>query len=653
MKRVNIIRIFGIALILAILCATIPVLPVFAVQDITLSSSSGIIGQTITVHGTRFPADATERYATIVFSPNNVLVGSLFSGLTTYQFVGAAPITTTTQNATDAGNFTKTITVPSTMTWGTIDQNVTAGQYYIYIRIDLLGTEGTTIASKAAFTVSTGGVLDPLSPSSGPAGTSVVITGSDFPASTAIVFKFDTTTITPTSGNTTYANGTLLSSITIPSTATVGAHTITVIVGTSERTATFTVTASAALGALQPATGPPGTLVAISGTNFPASTAIVFKFDTATLTPTGSASTGPAGGFASIITIPATATAGSHAITVTVGTITKTATFTVTGASATLNPLTPASGPPSTTVSISGSHFAASTALVFQFDTTTLTPTGSTSTDSSGNFTSTITVPSSASVGAHTITVTAGSTTDTATFTVTEAATTTPPTTNIPLSLNQSGDTIGSLVGIGGGGFLPNSSIVITYDGAQVAQTESNEGGFFVVTFEVPPSQHGAHTIVATDGVNTGNTTYTVESTSPNIPPPLTPAMGEAISLSAKFDWENVTDNSSPVTYNLQIATSDTFSTDSIVIDKIGLTESEYVLTEAEQLLLSGGATYYWREQAVDAAFNESDWTGAGEFTIMQPFEFIGWPLYLTISLGGVVLFVLGLWVGRRTAFYY
>jgi hypothetical protein len=55
----------------------------------------------------------------------------------------------------------------------------------------------------------------------------------------------------------------------------------------------------------------------------------------------------------------------------------------------------------------------------------------------------------------------------------------------------------------------------------------------------------------------------------------------------------------------------------------------------------------------VDAALNESTWTGANEFSLAKPFEFTGWPLYLTIGVGALVLFLLGLWVGRRSAFYY
>jgi hypothetical protein len=77
-------------------------------------------------------------------------------------------------------------------------------------------------------------------------------------------------------------------------------------------------------------------------------------------------------------------------------------------------------------------------------------------------------------------------------------------------------------------------------------------------------------------------------------------------------------------------------------------------MTDAEAPLLSSKVTsYYWRDRAVDAASNASAWTGAGQFSVTKPFTFVGWPLYLTIGIGAVVVFLIGLWVGRRSAFSY
>jgi hypothetical protein len=170
----------------------------------------------------------------------------------------------------------------------------------------------------------------------------------------------------------------------------------------------------------------------------------------------------------------------------------------------------------------------------------------------------------------------------------------------------------------------------------------------------VPAGKHGDHTITASDGPHTSKITFTVESVPPKIPQPLKPEMGVKVKSPITFTWGVVTDNSSPVSYNLQVASASDFSASSIVLDKTALSKSEYILTEAEELKLAGQeSSFFWRAKAVDAALNESDWTGAGQFSIAQPFKFTGWPLYAAIGVGVVLVFLFGFWMGRRTAFYY
>ncbi|MBN1161090.1 MAG: hypothetical protein JXA17_03990 [Dehalococcoidales bacterium] len=651
MKHIKTYRILGVLIIFSLLLMVLPVMPVFAAHSVSLSPTSGNVGDTVTVYGT-FDDSGSTRIIRYYFSPNNLTPPVVISTASTYELVQSF------DNEPDpdilADNITVNFIVPAILNDGSIAQNVTSGTYYVYAAF--LAADSLVVA-KASFTVATA-TLDTPSPASGPAGTSVVVTGSNFPASTAITLKFDTTTILPVSGTTTYPNGTLLTSFNVPSTATVGAHTITVTAGTSIASATFTVTASPTINLL-PVTGSAGTSVTVIGANFPASTALSFTFDTTTITiSSGDVASSSGGLFTSTINIPTTATAGAHTITATAGTSTASATFTVTGVSATLSTLNPTSGPPGTGITISGTNFAASTALVFQFGTTTVTPSsGSTQTGSDGSFSSVIAVPSGTTAGAYTITVTAGTTSATATFTVTTSTTTPPtttPTTTLPLSIDQEeGDFVGGTISVGASGFLPNSTVTVTIDGTEIAQKATDASGFVVISFKVPSIQYGEHTVIASDGTNIASANFSIESTAPAIPQPISPAMGEAIPSPAYFDWDPVTDISAPVTYKLQIATSNTFEAETIVLDLSGITTSEYTLTEAEQLKLSAEVTYYWREKSVDAAFNESGWTGAGEFTMIKPFEFTGWPLYLTLSLGGVILFLLGLWVGRRTAFYY
>jgi hypothetical protein len=133
--------------------------------------------------------------------------------------------------------------------------------------------------------------------------------------------------------------------------------------------------------------------------------------------------------------------------------------------------------------------------------------------------------------------------------------------------------------------------------------------------------------------------------------------MGVKAKQPVQFDWEDVTDDSLPVTYSLQIASRNDFAANSIVLEKTGLTESEYTLTEAEQLEpVSKEEPYYWIIKAVDGASNESQWTGAGEFYAGAAGIGFGgmptWIIYLLLGVGGVVIGIIGFWLGRRTAYY-
>jgi len=131
--------------------------------------------------------------------------------------------------------------------------------------------------------------------------------------------------------------------------------------------------------------------------------------------------------------------------------------------------------------------------------------------------------------------------------------------------------------------------------------------------------------------------------------------MGVKVKSPATFDWEDITDDSMPVTYVLQIAVDDDFEAASIVMEITDIELSTYTLTEAEELKLAGRQdAYYWRIKALDGASNESEWTGAGEFYVGGAGSaFPSWALYTILGIGAVLIFGIGYWLGRRTAFYY
>jgi len=216
---------------------------------------------------------------------------------------------------------------------------------------------------------------------------------------------------------------------------------------------------------------------------------------------------------------------------------------------------------------------------------------------------------------------------------------------------------VGTTVTITGTGFVANGTVTVSYDGTPVATGTILADGTFSVTFAAS-GDAGSHTISATDTTNTVTSTFTIttattDSTAPPIPAPLLPIMGGKATSKARFDWESVgaDDPSQPITYNLQIASDTNFTT--IVLDKAGLTTSEYTLTEEEKLQPATAETlYFWRVRAVDGAFNASGWTGAGIFHVGAAFALTGPILYVVIGFGYLLVFFLCFWISRRGVSY-
>jgi hypothetical protein len=600
MKYKKILRLLGIIAILSMLMAVIPVTPVLAAgETISLNPAQVKIGDRVNYSGTGYVASSTTDYYIDIYITDQAvsLTTIIDTGITRYKRVIQASGLNT--DGTYVGYFTLTAAnsilnegavgtvTPVTMTAGATYYVFSTGVYTQQMIVNDPAYKNLSIKAWATLTITAGATLDALTPATGAAGTTVSVTGANFPASTALTFLLDSATaLTPTGDTSTRASGLFISNITIPAGAAAGAHTITVTAGASTATATFTVTASASLDTFTPASGPAGTLVTITGANFPANTPIVFKFDTTVFTPNTGAQTGAGGTIASVITVPTSATAGAHTISVTVGTATVSKEFSVTAAATTTPPTTtpPTTTPPTTT-----------------------------------------------------------------------PPTTPPATGKAILSINSSGHAVGSTIGIGGAGFTPGATVTIKYDAIQVTTTKVETNGTFISPFfTAPASVKGDHTITVTDGVNTATTKFTMESTSPKTPQPLKPQDGAKVKSPITFDWADVTDDSKPVTYNLQIATDSIFSASSLVLNKTGLDSSGYTMTELEELKLTNSAApYYWREKAVDGASNESEWTGAGKFYIPEPFKIPTWGIYVGAAVGALLFFLIGLMVGRRTAFMY
>ena len=261
-------------------------------------------------------------------------------------------------------------------------------------------------------------------------------------------------------------------------------------------------TANGASITLSPIAGPVGTSVAVSGLGFVANSTITLSFDglNQTTSPTSIVSSST-GGFTATFTIPES-TAGIHTVLATDGTNSLAVIFSVTSSIS----LYPQTGVIGSTVSVSGSGFAANSLITIKFDGTNQnTSPAVITTGSNGSFSATFVFPTSA-IGSHTVaSVDASSNSASAAFTVIPPSITLVPTSGLQ----------GSSVTVSGSNFLPNSTVTLTFAGASVATSPYpiivSGAGSFSASFTVPSSSPGGKTVTATDASNnSASATYTV-----------------------------------------------------------------------------------------------------------------------------------------------
>ena len=217
-----------------------------------------------------------------------------------------------------------------------------------------------------------------------------------------------------------------------------------------------------------------------------------------------------------------------------------------------------------------------------------------------------------------------------------------------PVTSQSSPGHVGMELTLDGTGFAAEAQTTITYDNSAVDTFTTDNMGRFSETFVIPPGIAGDHTITVTSDTTTMTYTITVESEAPPIPVPLLPEMATTAEAETYFDWEDVNDPSG-ITYTLQVGNDTNFR--AIVMEKTGLTQSEYTLTKEEKLESSEPDTsYYWRVKATDGASNEGKWTIPILFYVALPQQEVplNWILYIGIGLGVLVFGVLGFWVFKR-----
>ena len=412
---------------------------------------------------------------------------------------------------------------------------------------------------------------------------------------------------------------------------------------------------------IDPEEGPVATEVEITGTEFSSSKDINIEYDGEEVDiESGDDETDNDGEFTSSILIPES-TAGDHTITVIVSGSEVEVEFAV-------EPeiiLSPTSGEADTEVTVSGTGFGRRNEVLVYFNSAGM---ATVTVDSDGSFEATFNVPE-LDAGIYDVEAEDDDENlDSAKFTITVPSAPSPAPSPSPtpspapspapsptnVNIKPTSGQVGTYISISGTGFEANAEVSVKYDDKELSTAPTDEYGLFISLLEIPTSKSGDHTITISDGTNTEEITFTVESVPPPIPTPVLPQMGVKVKMPVSFDWQDVTADSPPVTYTLQVATDNKFTVSSILLQKTELIRSEYTITEDEAVRMIGQeAPYYWRVRAIDAASNEGDWTGAGEFHVSTSFSLPSWVIYTLLGLGGLVLFGIGYWMGRRTAYYY
>src|SRR6267142_1475477 len=265
-----------------------------------------------------------------------------------------------------------------------------------------------------------------FTPASGPVGTSVTISGTNFTGASAVAFNGTSATFSVTSATAIQA--------TVPAGATSGPISVTTPGGTATSSGSFTVVNGPVISGFTPSSGRVGTSVTISGSGFTGATAVAFNGTSASFTVSSDT--------AIQTTVPAGATSGPISVTTPGGTATSSGSFTVVNGPG-ISGFTPASGPAGTSVTISGSGFTGATAVAFNGTSATFTVSSDTAIQTS--------VPAGATTGPVSVTTSGGTAQSSGSFTVVP-----PPTI---ASLSPASGPVGTSVTINGSALTGATSV--------------------------------------------------------------------------------------------------------------------------------------------------------------------------------------------------
>lgn len=438
-----------------------------------------------------------------------------------------------------------------------------------------------------------------LSPDSGAPGIKVTVTGTVFDS-----YKGDTIHVffdsveTDGSPLTVAETGAFTTIMTVPIGAAPGLHLVRVTSGNITSIlaeASFTVEAPTV--ALDAASGRVGTDVVITGSGFPAGGVVALAYDATSL---GNETVSGDGHIIHSLAVPESI-GGTHRVTAAdaAGHYAE-ASFNVV-ASVKLNMV---SGAPGELLDIRGSGFGyrGNVSVLFGAFYLAAAPASD-----FGSFEIELSIPD-IEPGPYRITVRdAAGNQDTAAFLLGASA-----------RLSPGSGAVGAPLTVHGSGFRPGGAVTADFDGQRAGSTMADFNGAFTITFSVPAAPAGGHTILVTDGDNTRQLAFTIESEPPSIPLSRLPADGAMVSSRLAIDWSDAEDPSQPVSYTLEIASEPGFAAP--LLRKTGLFESQYNLSANETLKAgSQPVIFFWRTRATDAAGNVGGWSEVWSFSASAP----------------------------------
>jgi arylsulfatase A-like enzyme len=334
--------------------------------------------------------------------------------------------------------------------------------------------------------------ISSFSPTSGPVGTSVTISGSSLGSPTSVTFNGHGASILSSTSSS-------ISTV-VPQAATSGRIAVTTRFGTGTSQSNFTVTAPSTpnISSFSPTSGPVGTGVTISGTNLASAQNVKFNGTSAPiLSNTQTVIT---------TTVPSGATSGRISVTTAGGTDTSQHGFTVTLPPApTISSFSPTSGPIGTNVTINGSNLGSAQSVKFNGTSASILSNTQSMISTS--------VPSGATSGRITVTTAGGTATSSSNFTVSP-----PPAIS---DFSPASGPIGTGVTINGSNL--GSALSVKFNG-QTASILSNTQT--VITTIVPQgAMTGPITVTTANGTATSSSDFTVTSITPTISN-FTPASG-------------------------------------------------------------------------------------------------------------------------------